>query len=112
MQRSEIRGRRCPRIQLSRITLRSIRATPLRSQERRLIKLLKMMDRAVAVPDAETVRRRNRRADPGLGVTPGRLHALALRQFRGNRRGERAAGAVGIFGGDARRGEGGDTLRV
>src|SRR5205085_6669496 len=100
-------GPACPLIQLSRIGLRSIRATP-----RRLIKLLKMMDRAVAVPDAETVRRRNRRADPGLGVAHGRLHALTLRQFRGNRRGERAAGAVGIFGGDARRGECGDTGRI
>ena len=64
-----------------------------------------MMDRAVAVADAEAVCRRNRRADPGLGVAHGGLHVLALRETRGNRRGQRAAGAVGVSRGDARRGE-------
>src|SRR5206468_4212161 len=42
----------------------------------RLIKPVKMMDRAVAVANAETVRRRNRGADPSLGVAHSTLHAL------------------------------------
>ena len=63
------------------------------------------MDRAVAVADAETVRRRDRGADPGLGVAHGALHVLALREPRGNRRRKRAAGAVGVPGRDARCGE-------
>ena len=70
---------------------------------------MKMMDRPVTAANAEAVCRRNRRADPGLGVAHGGFHALALRQSSGNRRGERAAGAVGIFCGDARRGECDDT---
>ena len=55
--------------------------------------------------DAETVRRRDRGADPGLGVAHGGFHILALRKPRGDRRGQRAAGAMGVFGRDARRGE-------
>src|SRR4029453_4443863 len=76
------------------------------------VKLLKMMDRAVATPDAEAVCGSDRSADPGLGVAHSGFHAFALRQPRGNRRGERAAGAVGIFCGDARRGERGDARGI
>src|SRR5687768_6804339 len=54
------------------------------------IKLVKVMDRAVAMSDAEAICGGNRRADEGLGVAYGGLHVPALRQSRGNRRGERA----------------------
>ena len=69
------------------------------------VKLMEMMDRPVAVADAETVGSRDRRADPGLGIAHGRLEILTLGKARGDRRGQRAAGAMGVAGRDARRGE-------
>ena len=45
-----------------------------------LIKPVKMMDRPVAMADAEAVGRRDRGADPGLGVAHGGFHVLALCQ--------------------------------
>src|SRR6266702_5072488 len=64
-----------------------------------------MMDRPVAMADAEAVGGCNRRADPGLGVAHRLLKSLALGETRRDRRGERAAGAMGVAGSDARRGE-------
>src|SRR4051812_43391125 len=64
-----------------------------------------MMDRPVAVADTETVGSRDRRADPGLGAAHRVLEGLALGETGSDGRGQRAAGAMGIFGGDARRGK-------
>ena len=49
------------------------------------VKLVEMMDRPVAVTDAETVGRCDRRADPALGVAHGRLEILAVCEARGHR---------------------------
>ena len=54
------------------------------------------MDRAMAMPDLKPVGRRNRGADPALGLLYGLQQGLAFRQARRNRRGQRAAGAMGI----------------
>jgi transposase len=48
------------------------------------IKSMKMMDRPVAVADAEAIGCSNRRADPDLGIANRGLHVLALRQTRGD----------------------------
>ena len=39
----------------------------------------------MAVADAETIGRRDRGADPGLGVADGSFHIFALRESRCNR---------------------------
>src|SRR6188508_1120060 len=67
-----------------------------------LVEFLEMMDRPMTMADAEAVGGCDRSADPGLGVAHGSRHVLAFGEFCCNRRGERAAGAVGIFCGDAR----------
>src|SRR5580765_2831172 len=77
------------------------RTSDLRLSVHALVMLVKMMDRSVAVPDAEAVRRRDGSADKGLGVAHGAFHVVAFGESRGNCRGQRAAGAVGVFGGDA-----------
>src|SRR6478672_4540303 len=60
-----------------------------------------MMHRSVAMADAKTVRRRDGSADKGLGVADGGYHVLAFGKSGRDGRGQRAAGAVGVFGGDA-----------
>ena len=57
----------------------------------------------MAVADAETIGRRDRGADPGLGVAHRGFQRLAFRKARRDGGGQGAAGAVGILGGDARR---------
>src|SRR3954464_6156054 len=69
------------------------------------VEFVEMMDRAVAVADAEAVGGRDRRADPGLGVAHGALEILAPGEPGGDRRGQRAAGAMGVASGNARRGQ-------
>src|SRR4051795_7822760 len=69
------------------------------------VKFMDMMDRAVAVADAEAVGGRDRRANPGLGVAHGALEILASGEPRGDRRGQRAAGTMGVASGNARRGQ-------
>src|SRR5260370_24501462 len=69
------------------------------------VKPMEMIDRPVAVADAEAVRGRDRGTDPGLGVADGGFQIVALGKPRRNRRRQRAAGAMGIFGRDPRRGE-------
>ena len=39
---------------------------------------MKMMNRAVTVPDIETIGRRDRRGDPGLGIADGGFQRLAF----------------------------------
>ena len=56
----------------------------------------------MAVADAETIGRRDRGADPGLGVAHRGFKLLALRKARRDGGGQRAAGAVGILGDNAR----------
>src|SRR3954447_21426727 len=52
------------------------------------VEFMEMMDRAVAVADAEAIGGRDRRADPGLGFSPGApaiaalIQVLALRTAR------------------------------
>src|SRR5712671_4506128 len=70
-----------------------------------LIEFVKMMDRSMAVADAELIRPYDRGADPRLGFANGSLHGIALRQSRRDGGGQRATGAVGVFGGDSRRGK-------
>jgi hypothetical protein len=53
-----------------------------RVPKRHLIELVKMMHRAVAVADRESVRRGNRSADPFFGVAHGGFHVVALRERR------------------------------
>jgi hypothetical protein len=48
------------------------------------IKLMKMMDRSVAVADVETIRRRDRGADPGLGMAHRGFEILALGKAGGD----------------------------
>ncbi len=69
------------------------------------IEPMEMMDRAVAVADTEAVGRGDRGADQGLGVAHGGFHRLAFGKAGGDRGGQRASGAVGVLGGDARRGQ-------
>ena len=45
---------------------------------------MKMMDRSVAVADREPVRRRDRRADPGLGLTNRGFHVVTLGKTGGD----------------------------
>ena len=71
---------------------------------------VEMMDRPVAVTNAEPVRLGDGRADIGLGVMNRGLQGLALRLFGCDGGGQRAAGAVSVRGGDARRGEEHDAV--
>src|SRR6185295_7162477 len=73
--------------------------------EKASIEAVEMMDRAVTMPDTEAVCGGDRGVDPGLGVAHGGFHAFALGKPGGNRRGQRAAGAMGVFGRNARRGQ-------
>src|SRR5665213_1121276 len=76
--------------------------TPSRGEARSaLIKPVKMMDRAMPMADTETIGRHDRRADPGLGIAHRGFQLLAFGEACRDRRGQRAAGAVGIPGGDA-----------
>ena len=68
------------------------------------------MDRPVAVADAEAIGRGDRGADPGLGVANRGFHVLALGKAGRDRGRQRASGAVGILGGDARRGQRDDAV--
>ena len=52
----------------------------------RLIESMKMMDRSVAVADAKTVGRRDRRVNPGLGIANRAFHVLAFGEAGGDRR--------------------------
>jgi hypothetical protein len=52
----------------------------------RLIKLVKMMDRPMSVADRKPVRRRDRGADPGFGVTHGAFHVVTLGEASRDRR--------------------------
>src|SRR5205807_10219514 len=70
-----------------------------------LVESVEMMDRSMAVTDAEAIGGGDRGADPGLGVAYRLLEGLALGEACRDGGGQRAAGAVGIFSGDARRGE-------
>src|SRR5580693_6233558 len=65
------------------------------------IESMEMMDRPMAVADIEAISRRDRGADPGLGIADRCLQVLALRQSRCDGGGERAAGSVSILGGNA-----------
>ena len=51
-----------------------------------LIKLMKVMDRAVAVSDAKAVGRFDRRRDPYLGAAHGLLQRFATGEAGGDRR--------------------------
>ncbi len=66
---------------------------------------MEMMHRAVAAADIEAIGRRDRGADPGLWHAHRGFQVLALGEAGRDRRGQRASGAVGIFGGDARGGQ-------
>src|SRR5712671_6352685 len=74
------------------------------------IKSVKMMDRPMAVADAETIGRRDRGADPGLGVAHRGFKLLAFRKTRRDGGGQGASGAVGILGDDAWRRQRGDAI--
>src|ERR1700736_5254523 len=71
----------------------------------RSIKPVKMMDRPMAVADVEVGARRDRGADPCLGMTNRGFHLLALGETGRDGGGQRASGAMGIFGCDAWRGQ-------
>src|SRR6201995_4974088 len=80
-------------------------ASPMRlfDDRPRSIEAMKMMDRAVASADAEFVGGRDRFREPCLGVAHALLQRLAFGEAGRNRRRQRASGAVGVFGFDARR---------
>jgi hypothetical protein len=61
------------------------RVEPASRQKSPSVKPVKMMDRPVAVADAELICCRDRGADPGLGVADGSFHIFALRESRCNR---------------------------
>ena len=47
-------------------------------------KSMKMMDRSVAVTDIETIGRRNRGVDPGLGIANRGFHLVTLGKAGGD----------------------------
>ena len=47
-------------------------------------KLMKVMDRSIAVADVETIGRRDRGADPGLGLANRGFHVLTLGKTGGD----------------------------
>jgi hypothetical protein len=49
-----------------------------------LVEAMKMMDRPMAVADAEAIGGRDRGADPGLGVAHRGFHVFALRKAGGD----------------------------
>src|SRR3954470_24706394 len=65
-----------------------------------------MMDRAVAMSDAEAVSGGDRIADPDLGMANRGDEILAPGEPGGDGRGQRASGAMGVAGGAARRRQG------
>src|SRR5690242_4265278 len=70
---------------------------PGSSAERSSVVLVEVMHWPVPVTDAEAVSRRNRRADPGLGIAYGDLDVLALGEARRDRRRQRASGAMCVL---------------
>src|ERR1700722_10456048 len=62
-----------------------------------LIKLVKVMDRTVAVSDTKTVGGFDRRRDPCLRAAHRLLQRFALSKTSRNRRRQRTAGAVGVL---------------
>src|SRR3984893_12805728 len=60
----------------------------------RSIKAMKMMDRPMAVADAEAIGRCDCGADPGLGMANRGFHLVALGQPRRDGGGQRASGAM------------------
>src|SRR6185437_13977245 len=62
---------------------------------------IKMVERSAAVPDLQGVGSGNRGGDVGFGVLRRGDEVAALGEAGGDRRRQRAAGAVGILGGDA-----------
>ena len=64
------------------------------------IERVEMMDWSMAVTDAQAIGRGNRRSHPGFGVANGGLQIVAFGKARRDGRGQRASGAVGVFGGD------------
>src|SRR5260370_41560969 len=103
---SESVARSCSSTQFRDLAARCARVLRSLPPGRWLIETMKMMDRSVAVADAKTVGRRDRRVNPGLGIANRGFHVLASGEAGGDRRCQRAAGAAGGFGGDARRGQG------
>src|ERR1700733_15741081 len=69
------------------------------------IETMKMMDRAVALADTQAVGGRNRRRYPGLRMADGLLQRFAFGEVSCNRRRQGAAGAMGVVGREARRGQ-------
>ena len=70
-----------------------------------VIQPVEMMDRAMAVTDAEPVRRRDCFSDVSLRAPHGGFHVVAPGEAGRDGRRQRAAGAVSVFGGDARSGK-------
>lgn len=66
---------------------------------------MKMVHRAVAVPDAETIGRRDRFCDPRFRAAHGFFERLAFGQIGRDRRRQRASGAVGVLCRNSRRGQ-------
>src|SRR5208283_2246643 len=66
---------------------------------------VKMMQRAAARADRQPVRRGKRGAHIALGLPRRLVERKPFGKSGGQGGGERAAGAVGVFGGDARRGQ-------
>src|SRR5260370_42446109 len=100
---SESVARSCSSTQFRDLAARCARVLRSLPPGRWLIETMKMMDRSVAVADAKTVGRRDRRVNPGLGIANRGFHVLASGEAGGDRRRQRAAGAVGVFGGGAGR---------
>jgi len=59
------------------------------------------MDRATTVANIEAIGRRDRRSDPGLGITDGGFQRLTFGKEGGDRGRQGASGAVGVVGRDA-----------
>src|ERR1700733_9087460 len=65
------------------------------------IKSVKMMDRPVTMANTKTIGRRDRGTDKGLGVANGAFKVLVFGKAGGDRRRQRASGAVGVLGRNA-----------
>ena len=61
---------------------------PLQTVRAVLIQPVKMMDRPMAAADTETIGARNRRTDPGLGMTNRGFQLLAFGKAGGDGRGQ------------------------
>lgn len=66
----------------------------------------------MAMSDAQTIGFLDRATDPGLGFTHCGLKALAPGKAGCDRRGQRAAGAMGVHRGDTRRSQRNPAARV